>query len=107
MYNLEDGKLLLSTVNNEEHPFAVTLIDKDGNEVPLKTDYSALERIENEEDEVEPADTNANEETDTNTDEETEVEEPEETKTTEQQENKESEDTKEENTEEENTGDEE
>lgn len=104
MYNLEDGKLLLSTVNNEEHPFAVTLIDKDGNEVPLKTDYSALERIENEEDEVEPADTNANEETDTNTDEETEVEEPEETETTEQEDSEEPGDT---NTEEEDTGDEE
>lgn len=102
MYNLEDGKLLLSTVNNEEHPFAVTLIDKDGNEIPLKTDYSALERIDNKEETVEPADVNTNEETDKNNDEKADN-----TKTTEQQENKESEDTKEENTEEENTGDEE
>ena len=46
MYELTDGKLLLSTVNDEQHPFAIVMIDKDGNETPLKTDYSALDRLQ-------------------------------------------------------------
>lgn len=50
-YKLDDGFLLLSTVNDEEHPFSVMLIDKEGEEISLKNDYTALERIENKDNE--------------------------------------------------------
>lgn len=46
-YKLDDGFLLLSTVNDEKHPFSVMLINKEGEEISLKNDYTALERIEN------------------------------------------------------------
>lgn len=50
-YKLDDGFLLLSTVNDEEHPFSVMLIDKEGEEISLKNDYTALERIKNKDNE--------------------------------------------------------